>query len=96
MLQLRPHHDGSELYVSNDAPKLGDEVSLRVRIPNNYSFDHVLVRFYQDSESTVLPLKLDKKSEIESWWKVNMPIKNYDRGYRFLFSTGVGSTAGKY
>jgi len=96
MLQLQPHHDGSELYVSNDAPKLGDEVTLRVRIPNNYSFDHVLVRFYHDSESTVLPLKLDKKSEIESWWKVKVPIKNYDTGYRFLFATGGGSTAGKY
>ena len=52
-VHLKPHHDGSELYVSSDAPKLGSEVTLRVRVPNTYTFDIGLVRYYMDSESTV-------------------------------------------
>jgi len=96
MLELQPHHDGSELYVSDDAPKLGGEVTLRVRIPNSYKFEHALVRFYHDSEATVLPLKLDKQGALESWWKVKIPIKNYDTGYRFLFATRGENVGGKY
>ena len=30
---LEPHHDGSELYVSNSAPKIGDSIEIRVRVP---------------------------------------------------------------
>jgi alpha-glucosidase len=88
---LRPHHDGSELYVSSDAPKLGSEVTLRVRIPNTYTFDIGLVRYYMDSESTVAQLSKESDGEVESWWSAKIPIKNYDVQYRFLFSR-----AGKY
>ena len=30
---LLPHHDGSPLYVSTQAPVLGDTVTVRLRIP---------------------------------------------------------------
>ncbi|MEY3182002.1 MAG: hypothetical protein RL583_1162, partial [Actinomycetota bacterium] len=43
-----PHHDGSELYVSNAAPEVGESVTLRVRIPNSYIFAKALVRLYHD------------------------------------------------
>ena len=33
---LQPHHDGSALYVSHADPQLGDEVAVRVRIPEGY------------------------------------------------------------
>ena len=91
-----PHHDGSELYVSNDAPTLGSEISLRVRIPNSYTFDTALVRFYLDSEATVLPLKKQKENSVESWWSVKLPIKNYDTSYRFLFVQNSGDGRSKY
>ena len=42
---LRPHHDGSPLYVSHPAPVLGDEVDVRIRIPDGYGpVIRVLVR----------------------------------------------------
>ena len=91
-----PHHDGSELYVSNDAPTLGSEISLRVRIPNSYTFDTALVRFYLDSEATVLPLKKQKENSVESWWSVKLPIKNYDTSYRFLFVQNSRDGRSKY
>ena len=91
-----PHHDGSELYVSDDAPKLGSEVTVRVRIPNSYTFDHGLIRFYSDSEALVLPLKREKNGAIESWWSVKLPIKNFDTGYRFLFVQSLSNGPSKY
>ena len=81
---LKPHHDGSELYVSSDAPKLGSDVTLRVRVPNTYTFDIGLVRYYMDSESTVAKLTKESSGEVESWWSAKIPLKNYDVQYRFF------------
>ena len=55
-----PHHDGSELYVSNIAPKIGDKVILKVRIPNQYSFQEAFVREYEDVEPRTHKLKAGK------------------------------------
>ena len=41
---LEPHHDGSELYLSNSAPKLGEKVTFKVRIPNSYKFTDALIQ----------------------------------------------------
>jgi alpha-glucosidase len=82
----KPHHDGSQLYVSSDAPKIGSEVTLRVRIPNSYTFDVGLVRYYLDSEASVAQLVKEANGEVESWWSVKIIVKNYDNKYRFLFS----------
>jgi alpha-glucosidase len=82
----KPHHDGSQLYVSSDAPKIGSEVTLRVRIPNSYTFDVGLVRYYLDSEASVAQLVKEADGEVESWWSVKIIVKNFDNKYRFLFS----------
>ena len=81
-----PHHDGSELYVSNSAPKLGEKVTFKVRVPNSYAFDTALIRFYHDGEPRTATLKLGKKSKAESWWQVTIPIINSNTRYRFLFA----------
>ena len=49
-LLLEPHHDGSEIYVSNASPRLGEKVTFKVRIPNSYTFDQAIIRFYHDGE----------------------------------------------
>ena len=72
----KPHHDGSQLYVSSDAPKIGSEVTLRVRIPNAYTFDVGLVRYYLDSEASVAQLVKEAEGEVESWWSVKIIVKN--------------------
>lgn len=82
---VRPHHDGSELYISNAAPRLGEFITLRVRVPNSYQFEQCLVRFYHDGEPRTAPLKLEKKGEAESWWSVKIKIINSSTAYRFVF-----------
>ncbi|GDX23250.1 alpha-glycosidase [Actinomycetes bacterium] len=83
---LVPHHDGSELYLSNSAPKLGEKVTFRVRVPNEYKFDQGVMRYYHDGEPRTGYLELAKKGKIESWWEITIPIINPQTKYRFLFA----------
>ena len=85
MLLARPHHDGSELYISNAAPKLGESVTLRVRVPRSYAFEQCLVRFYHDGEPRTAPLKLEREEALETWWSVKIKIINSSTAYRFVF-----------
>ena len=80
-----PHHDGSDLYVSNDAPKIGETLTLRVRIPYTYTFAKAFIRLYQDGEPRTFELKEKKKAAKESWWEVNVVIHNQSMAYRFVF-----------
>jgi alpha-glucosidase len=82
---LVPHHDGSELYVSDIAPKIGDQLILRVRIPATYLFEQGFVRVYEDAEPRTYRLKKGKKQSTESWYEVTIPILNIHTIYRFVF-----------
>ena len=83
---LEPHHDGSELYVSNSAPKLGEKVTFKVRIPNQYKFNDAVMRYYHDGEPRTAHLKKVKRNRFETWWGVTILIINYETRYRFLFA----------
>ena len=80
-----PHHDGSELYVSNIAPKIGDTVNLKVRVPNDYIFQEAFVRVYEDAEPRTYKLSRVKKLNTESWYQVSITIHNLHTIYRFVF-----------
>ena len=86
-----PHHDGSDLYVSNSAPKIGDRVSLKVRVPKNYSFDESYIRLYEDAEPRTYKLEKISSSAVEIWLEVKIIVTNIHTIYRFVF---VGE--GKY
>jgi alpha-glucosidase len=80
-----PHHDGSELYVSNSAPQIGEVVELRVRVPHSYKFAEGFVRVYEDAEPRTYPLKKIKKGKKEDWYRVSLTIHNTHTIYRFVF-----------
>jgi alpha-glucosidase len=80
-----PHHDGSDLYVSNSAPKIGDSVTLKLRVPNDYIFEKAMLRVYQDGEPRIFELKAGKKGEAETWFQVSIEIINLHTLYRFAF-----------
>lgn len=88
---LTPHHDGSDLYVSNSAPKIGDKVTLKVRVPNGYVFTDAYIRVYEDAEPRTYKLEQKSTSKAERWFEVKVPITNVHTIYRFVF---VGN--GKY
>ena len=80
-----PHHDGSDLYVSNSAPKIGDKVTLKVRVPNDFLFEKAMLRIYHDGEPRIFEMKLTKKGAVESWYQATIEILNLQNSYRFAF-----------
>ncbi|MFZ9211486.1 MAG: glycoside hydrolase family 13 protein [Candidatus Nanopelagicaceae bacterium] len=83
-----PHHDGSELYVSNRAPQFGEKVTLKVRIPRKDKVEKVFVRILQDGEPVTYPLKKSKRTKVEQWWQVKVEIVSPSTNYRFLLRDG--------
>ena len=80
-----PHHDGSDLYVSNSAPKIGDKVTLRVRVPKGYTFGEAYIRLYEDAEPRTHKLEEKSTSKTERWFEVKIQITNIHTIYRFVF-----------
>jgi alpha-glucosidase len=80
-----PHHDGSNLYVSNSAPKIGDKVTLKVRVPKGYTFDEAYIRLYEDAEPRTHKLEEKSSSKTERWFEVKIQIINIHTIYRFVF-----------
>ena len=81
---LRAHHDGSELYVSNAAPKIGEYVELKVRIPKSDKPEKIFVRLFHDGEPRTFELKKGKSTKVETWWSVSIEIMNAITHYRFM------------
>lgn len=81
---VQPHHDGSNLYVNNSAPKIGDEVRLKVRIPKGDKAQRVWIRLFHDGEPRTFELKKGKPTTVETWWAVDIEIFNPVTHYRFL------------
>ena len=81
---LRAHHDGSDLYVSNAAPKIGDVVELKVRVPKNDKPEKIFVRLFHDGEPRTFEAKKVKTTKVETWWSVSIEIMNTTTHYRFM------------
>ena len=79
-----PHHDGSGRYVSDDAPGLGDRVTLRVRVPDAVGVDRLHIRVVRDAEPRFLPMRLAERTAAETWWAVDLEVHNPITSYRFL------------
>jgi alpha-glucosidase len=84
-MKNQPHHDGSELYVSNIAPEIGDKVTFKVRVPNDYIFEKAMLRLYYDGEPRIFEMKAGKPGVNERWYQVNVEILNLQSYYRFAF-----------
>lgn len=86
----RPHHDGSELYVSNPAPELGDTVSVFVRVPRGTGVSRVHMRWVRDGEPVFTSLKVDRQQNGDTWWRGELEAHNPVTRYRFLLGTTSG------
>ena len=80
---LEPHHDGSQLYVSNSAPKIGDSIEIKVRVPAKDQCTRIFIRFFHDGEPRTLEMKIKKKFPHEIWWSAQLQILNTITHYRF-------------
>ncbi|MGN6127849.1 MAG: glycoside hydrolase family 13 protein, partial [Humibacter sp.] len=90
---LLPHHDGSPLYVSDDAPALGDTVHVRVRIPHEFGpVVAVRTRSNPDREPRFTDAAHVAALDGWDWWEAPIEVENRVHGYRFLITRGDGSS----
>jgi alpha-glucosidase len=88
---MRPHHDGSELYVSDPAPSLGDTVAVFVRVPSGTGVSRVHMRWVRDGEPVFTSAVVDRRSARgDTWWRAELPVHNPVTSYRFLLGTTGG------
>ena len=85
MTDLLPHHDGSPLHVSDDAPALGDVVRVRLRVPDGYGpLAAVRTRSNPDHEPEWTEAVRIGSAEGWDWWEAPVTVRNPRHGYRFL------------
>jgi alpha-glucosidase len=87
-LLFQPHHDGSPLYVDDEAPALGSTVTLRCRTSTAAPVTGVWVRSTPDTEPHFDQAVEESRTDHEVWWRVRMLVRNPVQRYRFLVATG--------
>ncbi|GAA1186139.1 glycoside hydrolase family 13 protein [Nesterenkonia xinjiangensis] len=82
---LLPHHDGSPLHVSDDAPALGERVRVRLRVPEGFGpLEAVMVRSNPDREPTWDEAEPLGAAGGWQWWEAEVTVHNPRHGYRWL------------
>ncbi|MGL6278283.1 MAG: alpha-amylase family glycosyl hydrolase, partial [Gaiella sp.] len=87
-LLAEPHHDGSELYVPERPQELGDEVTVRLRLPKATSVEHVALRYLHDGEPRGRAARIDEETESDVWWSARLPVWNPTVNYRWVLAGG--------
>jgi alpha-glucosidase len=84
-----PHHDGSERYVSDLAPGVGDLVTVHVLVPRRFECGRVWVRTTPDGEPRFVEGSVDRTTAEGTWWRVDVRIRNPVTTYRFALEGGA-------
>jgi alpha-glucosidase len=86
------HHDGSEVYVSNPLPKIGETVNVKLRVPKDAPVTYIFIRAMIDGEFFMSPMeRVNKKNKLVQWWEGKLPIHQARTDYRFKLMTDDGS-----
>ena len=83
-LSSTPHHDGSETYVSDPSPDMGDVVSVFLRVPKRSGVTQALLRTFVDGEQALTETTVDRESEHELWLRGEFRVENPVMNYRWL------------
>lgn len=89
---MEAHHDGSALYVPQQAPALGETVPLFVRVPSGTPVERMHVRSTPDGEPHFAEAVVDRRDRYgDTWWRAQVRVRNPVTGYRFLLDTPAGA-----
>ncbi len=89
----RPHHDGSERYVSDESPSVGDTVTVFVRTADDDPAGPVgraHARVLRDGEPAYVEARVDRRADGTTWWRADLPVVNETLRYRFWLGDGRG------
>ncbi len=85
------HHDGSEKYVSNPSPALGEVVRISIRIADNAPVRRVLLRTFPDGEQAFTPMASGAIEPPCRWYSADLPVSMPTTHYRFLVEAADGA-----
>lgn len=85
------HHDGSALYVSNPLPRLGENVTIRLRAPLDAPITAVFLRSAPDGENHLERMKITERDSLSAYWSATLPVSMPRNNYRFKILTGEGA-----
>ncbi len=86
----QPHHDGSERYVAETAPDLGDVVTVWAQVPEGAGVDEVQVRTTPDAEPSWATAERVSSQRGWDWWRADIAVTNPLTNYRFLLHGSGG------
>ncbi len=84
------HHDGSELYVSERFPRLGQTVRVRLRAGHQAPIQQVFLRTFPDGEQAITPMSPGEITPVCQWWEIELSINQPQLHYRFLILSDSG------
>jgi alpha-glucosidase len=85
------HHDGSEKYVSNLYPALGETVRIRLRTGDNAPIRRVLLRTFPDGEQAFSSMASRTDQPPCRWWEADLKLSQPTVHYRFLLEADDGA-----
>jgi alpha-glucosidase len=85
------HHDGSEVFLSNPYPQLGEQIRIRLRTGIDAPVRGVFLRTAPDGEQFFTPLAAGLAEAPVQWWEGNLSVDQPVLHYRFLIDAQDGS-----
>lgn len=81
------HHDGSEKYISNPLPKLGETIRFSLRTPLDSPIQQVMFRAMRDGEFSYNPMEIGEENSVSRFWTIDFAIKQARIDYTFILFT---------
>ena len=84
------HHDGSDRYVSNPYPRLGETIRLRLRVSPAAPLRRVVLRTMPDGEQRFTAMQRGPTEPAAQWWEADLLIEEPVVHYRFIIDAADG------
>lgn len=84
------HHDGSPLYVREQPDRIGQTITVRVRVPLSCPEKSVHLRVVRDGEPRLSQARLTATTSHERWYEADLLVHNPVTSYRFFFELDGG------
>lgn len=81
------HHDGSEKYISNPLPKLGETVRFFLRTPLGSPIKQIMFRAMRDGEFSYNQMEIIEENTVSRLWAIDFVISQARIDYLFVLFT---------
>ena len=85
------HHDSSEVYLSDIAPRIDDVVAVAIRVPAQTAINALYLRSRPDGEWRRIRMAKARQDGYYDIWSAELPVAMHHNNYCFHFLTESGS-----